>query len=321
MTPVPSNHQRRLPDFVGIGGQRCATSWLFECLSCHPQVFMPEKEIHYFNQAQDAGVDWYLDHFAQARDGQICGEFTPNYLKSLHAMSSLRDLLPNAKLLVSLRNPIDRAYSAFRLYVAKGKIPEQNFQEALGRHPFLVDDGMFGQQLSRLLDNCPREQVKVVFFGRIMDNPGKVVTDVYRWLGIDSDFKPPMLNKYFNVSAAPTWQRMFFLPRIQNALVKSSLGPFLRWLKHSTLSTWFRRKSMVHWNLTAAAAFAELGLMERLMADTELLQTLVNEPVPWKPFFDEVYKRSLNGNGCQQGFPTHDDGANRAMAEAPVRSP
>src|SRR5262245_48289245 len=120
-TMLDSRRSTRLPDFIGIGAQRCATSWIYECLACHPQVYMPEKEIHFFDCEFERGMDWYLNHFSTAHAGKLCGEFTPDYLSSPVAIERLRDLVPQAKLIISLRHPVQRAYSAYRLFMAHGK--------------------------------------------------------------------------------------------------------------------------------------------------------------------------------------------------------
>lgn len=279
-----SDVRTRLPDFIGIGAQRCATSWLYECLSSHPQVFMSEKELHFFDSEYARGPNWYLSHFSPAAADQICGEFTPNYLECPRCIERLRELAPDAKLIVSLRNPIDRAFSAYRLFVTHNQIREQTFEEALRRHPSLVEHGLYGQQLRVLLDLCPRRQVHVVFFSQICTDPASVVVDLYNYLQVDTRFQPQSLKNYYNVSTMPFTQGKLAFPQIQKVLARSFLGPLIGWAKHLPIVTWFKRRTAVRWNEVAAAAFAKLGLLDRFVEDAQLIAKLLNQQPPWTQF-------------------------------------
>ena len=101
-----------LPHFLGLGTQKGGTTTLFQLLRQHPQVYLPTcKEVHYFDLNAEAGESWYRSHFKNATPGQKCGEITPFYLFHPDAPRRIQQLLPDARMIVLLRHPVDRAIS------------------------------------------------------------------------------------------------------------------------------------------------------------------------------------------------------------------
>lgn len=103
-----------LPDFLGLGTQKGGTTTLHWLLTKHQQVHLPKcKEVHYFTQHHHQGEAWYSSHFENAAPQQRCGEITPFYLFHPEAAGRIHALLPQAKLIVLLRDPVERAISHF----------------------------------------------------------------------------------------------------------------------------------------------------------------------------------------------------------------
>jgi len=101
-----------LPEFLGIGVQKGGTTTLQRLLECHPQVWLPpEKEVHFFSRHYVRGAQWYSDRFASVRADQHCGEITPYYLFPPEAPARIRSLLPTVRLIVLLRDPVERCLS------------------------------------------------------------------------------------------------------------------------------------------------------------------------------------------------------------------
>src|SRR5258708_2254702 len=112
------------PNFIGIGVMKAATTWLWHQLYAHPQVaLLNQKELHYFDQLLMT-PEQYLEKFSIIPDEYITGEITPSYLSVPHAPILARSICPDTKLLVILRNPVDRAFSQWKVAVwTEGKIP------------------------------------------------------------------------------------------------------------------------------------------------------------------------------------------------------
>ena len=104
----------RLPHFLGLGVQKGGTTSLHRLLEQHQKVFLPNaKELQYFSLHYAKGDEWYRSHFAEAGSNQLCGEITPYYFFHPEAHKRIAKLLPKARLIVLLRDPVDRALSQY----------------------------------------------------------------------------------------------------------------------------------------------------------------------------------------------------------------
>ena len=104
--------RHRLPDFLGLGTQKGGTSTLHALLKTHPDVFLPScKEVHYFSLHADQTHHWYAGHYATANRRQRCGDITPYYLFHPEAPQRIRTLLPRVRMVVLLRDPVERCLS------------------------------------------------------------------------------------------------------------------------------------------------------------------------------------------------------------------
>lgn len=126
----------RLPDFVIIGAQRCGTTSLYAYLAGHPGVApAEEKEIHFFDLNWHRGVRWYRDRFPSRGLRRLrTGEASPYYVFHPHAPSRVAEVLPEARLLLMLRDPVDRAFSHYKLGRAQGW-ETLSFEDAIDREP------------------------------------------------------------------------------------------------------------------------------------------------------------------------------------------
>lgn len=107
--------QLRLPCFLGVGAQKSGTTTLFKLLSGHPEIGMPrKKEVHYFTLNYQRGLDWYASQFGDVpSDCGLLGEVTPYYLFHPFALARISRDLPGVKLLVFLRDPVERCLSQY----------------------------------------------------------------------------------------------------------------------------------------------------------------------------------------------------------------
>lgn len=104
----------RMPDFLGIGTQKGGTTTLHQWLGKHPEIYMPScKELHFFNKIDKKSKNWYSKQFENAQHNQKCGEITPYYLFHDKTPKEIKILLPKVKLIILLRNPVERAISQY----------------------------------------------------------------------------------------------------------------------------------------------------------------------------------------------------------------
>jgi hypothetical protein len=124
-----------LPDFVIIGGKKCGTTFLYHLLGQHPLVQpAASKELHFFDALFEEGAEWYRQCFPAPRwgDGRrtITGEASP-YIAHLHAPERMAQVVPKARLIALLRNPVERAYSDYQMVARKDR-EHKTFEEAIG---------------------------------------------------------------------------------------------------------------------------------------------------------------------------------------------
>ena len=123
-----------LPDFLIIGAQKCGTNSLYDLLTQHPDVERAiTKELNYFNLHFEKGIEWYRSQLPLPRLKErklITGEATPDYLFYPDAARKAAQVVPQARLIVLLRNPVDRAYSHYHHQVRKGR-EALGFEEAI----------------------------------------------------------------------------------------------------------------------------------------------------------------------------------------------
>jgi Sulfotransferase family len=175
----------RRPNFLYIGPDKAGSSWLHEVLIRHPQVFLTEaKDLYYFDRYFDKGPEWYLGHFRGASERHaVVGEVCQDYLFHPEAPQRIAELVPDARLMVTLREPAARAWSSY-LYMRKHGIDPGSFREALRSRPELLEHGRYAAHLRRYLERFDRSQLYVGVFDDLTDDPQGFLDGVLRFLHI-----------------------------------------------------------------------------------------------------------------------------------------
>ncbi len=202
-----------LPNLYCVGAQKAGTSSLAEMLSSHPDIYIPPiKEIHYFDQPGnfEKGMEWYLSHFNAARGEKIIADFTPDYLPFDSIPERIRATSnDNIKILISIRNPVSRAYSQFNFYRSKGQEDRNDFASVLaadlGREnvsaletPFspeyYIARGLYYNQIKRYIDTFGRKNVKVIVFEDLIDasKRQRIISDIIDFLELSSAALPKL---------------------------------------------------------------------------------------------------------------------------------
>jgi hypothetical protein len=208
-----------LPDFVVIGAMKGGTSYFYHLLTQHPYIERCAiKELHFFDVGFDLGVEWYRRCFPTPgwKDGRriITGEATP-YMPARRAPERMAEVVPEARLIALLRNPVDRAYSDYQQVVRKGR-QTLTFEEAIERergrplggedetfdhearvnlaarnHGYL-SKGIYVDQLMRWAEFFPREQILALKSEDFFDNPKQTLKHAFEFLGLpESEFQVP----------------------------------------------------------------------------------------------------------------------------------
>jgi hypothetical protein len=200
--------RRALPDAVILGAMKSGTSSLHNYLVQHPGVIEPlRKEVHYFDVHYDRGVDWYRTHFGRSGEPGLNLDSSPYYLFHPAVPARLNALLPQARLIVLLRDPVRRAYSHYWHVRKKGREalsfedaiaaePERlgNAQERLAdgslahsrehQHFSYLARGRYAEQLDRWFAVIPRERFLVLRFEDLARDPLDVLNATLDFLSL-----------------------------------------------------------------------------------------------------------------------------------------
>ena len=231
---------RILPDFLIVGAQKCGTSSLYRNLVRHPSI-VPAfvKEVHFFDNSRNyfqKGVGWYKAHFPSllykyyithiCKNDFITGEASPFYLFHPHALRRISELLPEVKIIVILRNPVDRAYSHYHHEVEKGR-ETLSFEDAVrmeeerlrGEFDKLMADekytslnyscyayllrGIYVDQLKRVYSYFEKSHVLILKSEDFFKDSQSTIDKVFQFLGL-----PGWQMEHFKKANVGSYQKM-----------------------------------------------------------------------------------------------------------------
>lgn len=184
---------QRLPNFLHLGPSKSGSTWLHEVLISHPEVYFSEaKDLYFFSRCYDRGVDWYGAQFQGARPGhKIVGEFSQDYLACPEAPGRILDSLgPDVRLMVTLREPAERAFSAY-LYLSKHGEAAATFRDTTRIAADLIDQGRYATQLRRYLRFFDRKSIHVGLFDDLQADPQAFLNGITDWLEVDRHVVSP----------------------------------------------------------------------------------------------------------------------------------
>jgi len=174
----------RLPDFIGVGPARTGTTWLHRVLEGHVGVPERYKEVHFFDRYYSRGMAWYANHFAQYPAQLKVGEITPNYFYSPPARSRIAEDIPECKIICTIREPVARMHSVYRLMCRLGKITQPSFERALDQHRSIkVNHYRYAYDLRLWLAAFDRERVLVCLYDDLESDPQAHLNRITDFLG------------------------------------------------------------------------------------------------------------------------------------------
>ena len=177
---------RRLPDFLHIGPSKAGSTWIFKALTWHPQIYTyAGKNLDFFSTRFDQGWDWYIDQFDPQPHHRVVGEVSHSYLVSPDAAEHIHQHLPHAKLIMCLREPVQRLFSDYLDGIKNGKM-HGTLDEALEQYPSLINKSRYGTPLARYLDRFDRRQIHVGSFDELVTAPNRFAAKLFEFLGVDA---------------------------------------------------------------------------------------------------------------------------------------
>jgi hypothetical protein len=293
----------RRPNLLGIGAAKCGTTWLAGVMSAHPDIFVhPQKELNALHYGDlDDRLDEYAAYFDEGRTAKVRCDFSVRYLASPTALPAAARLVPDAQLLVAIRNPVDQVQSHY------WHLRRQNFHqdaalkdppdlfEALDRFPeLLLEPALYGKHLMRWLGAFPADRLLVLDSQAMRDDPQAMLARVCEFLEVEPfDFADSIRATSAQEGRAGvsprggTSERLF--TRLYTGVAK---GPY-QWLKRTVgVAGAERLKRALRLREAAEAAFFKQGyprldaagrarLFEVFRADIEQVKPLAPFAAGW----------------------------------------
>jgi hypothetical protein len=199
---IATAHLRQSPDFIIIGTQRGGTTSLYQYLVAHPRVGRAfRKEVHFFDRYYDKGIAWYLAHFPVRDEFPVVGEASPYYMFHPEAPKRILAAVPDAKFILLLRNPVDRAFSQFHMKVERG-LETLPFDEAIEREPdrlavstdplhpawrhhSYLARGIYADQIERWFQCFPQHRFSIVKSEDFYRDPVVILQETHAFLGVE----------------------------------------------------------------------------------------------------------------------------------------
>jgi hypothetical protein len=227
---------KTLPNFFIIGAARSGTSSLDRYLSQHPEIYLsPKKETHFFardclpprftgpgderlNQGLIRDEDHYAQLFAGVAGGKAVGESSAFYLCFPQTAERIAQAIPGAKILMILREPVDRTYSAY-MFLARDSRETLSFEEGLSREAerkrrgfepmwWYKELSLYCNQVKHYLEVFGRDRVKVLLYDELFARPAQELREVFAFLGVREDVVIDTAVRY-NVSGAPKSRSLY----------------------------------------------------------------------------------------------------------------
>lgn len=216
-------------DFFIIGAQKGGTTALYQFLGRHPNVFLPRaKEIHFFSRSRyfSEGSEYLHSYFKGATPGATLGAAYVHAMYLPESVPNLASYRPDIKIIAVLRNPIDRAYSAYWFARQNGWDDTPTFEEAITRDAerragcfqdmselTYLSHGHYAEQLAPYFERFGPSQIRVYLNEDIRDAPERVIAETLNWLGVAPATRALSLHDRINETGIPRF------PKVQKALL------------------------------------------------------------------------------------------------------
>lgn len=247
-----------MPNFLVIGAPKSGTTSLYHYLKQHPNIYLPDqKELHYFSFPElglasagpgDAAVrdglcqtwEQYATHYLDARNHSAIGDISPSYLYYSSSATKIREKLGMVKIIVIIRNPVDKAYSQY-MHMVREDLEGLSFQDAIAAESGrlkqdwgdiwrYMESSLYADRLKEFIDVFGEENVKIILFDDFTKHTLAVLADLFKYIGVDPKVEIST-NEKFNRTGTPKNPFISNMMRKQGwlkALVKKVLPSGLR---------------------------------------------------------------------------------------------
>ena len=251
---------------VFVGPQKTASSWVYDVLKVNPDLAFPKgtKETFFWDEFYLKGLDWYLSLFDNSY--KTISEVGPSYFTSIPAMNRIKEHFPNAKVVITLRDPVKRAFSMYLHHKNKGR-HDLDFWSANEKFPEILEGSRFSKFIPLWQSAFGKENVLIIYPEDVPSNPYLTIENICKFLNVSATFDKNLINKSSNSAIVP---RSFLFAKLMN-----------------TLSRMFRSFGLYR----VVNFFKDLGLKKVMYSKTKQVQKISPElNAELLEFFSSEYK-------------------------------
>jgi len=279
---------QKKPTFIGIGAQKCASTWVYKVLLDHPEVGVSNpKELDFFSYSYGRGYQWYFNNFLALPVTKVIGEISPSYFCDLSAPARAANFDAKLRIVVTLRDPVERAFSnhLHEIRIKQFWGEDLTFEAGLSNNAMYIEQSRYATYLQHWLDYFPREQILIIFQEDIKQDPQREARRLYHFLEIDPNHQSDFLFRQANPSYGEKYQGIDKTLRMIGHLGRRVGGESLvKWVRGNPLIVNIRQSNRRHLSETVPCMLPETEkyLRQELADETERLAKLLNrESLPW----------------------------------------
>lgn len=192
-----------LPNFFLVGFEKSATTWLYNCLQEHPKIFLPphRSEVHFFDRNYDKGIDFYRKFYRKSKNEKAVGDMTPSYIQDPNIARLIARNFPHAKIIISLRNPVDRLFSDY-LHQNRNTRTNIVLSDYLKNKNYL-ERSLYYKKVKEYFNLFKKNEIFIIIFEKINQGQIELLQKIFRFLEVDDSFNPECINKKMNKYVKP----------------------------------------------------------------------------------------------------------------------
>lgn len=294
------DNERMKINFLGIGAQKCASTWIYRILSDHPEVAVYDgKEIDFFSAYYDRGYQWYeglFNNINNLEKAVAIGEISPSYFVDSDTPKRAFLYNPNMRIILSLRDPIERAYSNHLHQIKIGYFAgdDLDFDKGMTSNPMYIEQSRYAMHLARWLAVFPSNQIFVLFQEEIRNDPLKQSKELYRFLGLSEDhhsrFLEEKVNESYGIKNVYFDRFLKTLGRLGRA---AGAHDIVESIKRNNVVNYFRCQNQINLRQKIPPINSKTkDYIQNILAEdmSELAQQLDRKDLPW-PSWRAVQKK------------------------------
>ena len=174
----------RLPEFIGAGPGRTGTTWLHNVLEGHVDLPYGVKETLYFTTFYHKGIEWYARHFRYANGDRKIAEICP-YFFDTEARERIKAVMPDCKIITTMRDPVDRLYSMYKLLRYSAAARRGTFEQTLNVWPSMAKGNRYASNLKGWFETFGRENVLATMYDELRSDPQKYLNRVTDFMAVE----------------------------------------------------------------------------------------------------------------------------------------